>query len=56
MQCWKKLKSEKLQTLTKYLMKYGRQENLMTYFSDMQNREWTKDCIFPFLKKGDLHT
>ena len=30
----KKLKSEKFLTSTKYLLKYGRQENLMTYFFD----------------------
>ena len=28
----KKLKAEKLQALTKYVLKYGRQGNLMTYF------------------------
>ena len=33
MQIWKKkLKAEKLQDLTKYPLKIGRQENLVTYF------------------------
>ena len=33
-QYWKKLKVEKLQALTKYLLKYGWEENLTTYFFD----------------------
>ena len=30
----KKLKTEKLQATTKYVLKYGRRENLSTYFFD----------------------
>ena len=42
----------------KYSQKFGRQEDLMTYFSDNatqsinKTKKWMKDCIFPFHKKG----
>ena len=54
----KKLKN--LQASTKYMLKYGRQENLMTYFFGLSNpvrkqnseEKSTKDCTLP--QKGNL--
>ena len=49
-----------LLVLRKYLQKYGRQENLMTYcpntaiYNQKTIERWTKGSIFPFPKKGDL--
>ena len=62
MQYWKKLKTEKLPTLTKYLMKFGRQDNLTTYFSNnttqsinkAQQRNGQKAVSSPSLKKATL--
>ena len=57
----KYLKAEKLQVSTKYLLKYGSQENFMTYLFDYATlyikntlEKWMKHCIHPFSKKGNL--
>ena len=42
--------------LKKYPLKFGKQQNLITYFSDYEQNtqeKWTKGCIFPFPKKGN---
>ena len=50
----RKLKIGKLQVF----LKYGKRGNLMTYCNAEHNQNiidrWTKDCILPFPKKGDL--
>ena len=42
----------------KYHQKYGKQGNLTTYCNAVYNQNiidrWTKGCILPFPKKGDL--
>ena len=46
----------------KYLLKYGRQRNLIAYFFDYatlfktkrQQRKRRNGCIFPFTRKGDF--
>ena len=62
MQYRKKLKAEKLQALMKYCLKFVRQENLMTYFSDdaiqsINKKNWEMDegCILLFPKKGTIY-
>ena len=52
----KKIKTEKLLASTKYLLIYGRQENLTTYFSDYTKEKTIEKCqegcIISFPKKG----
>ena len=53
---WKKSKMEKLQASMKYPLKFGRQENLMTFFLVYKHNsidKWKKGCILPFPKKSD---
>ena len=55
-----KSKTEKFQAWTKYILKYGRQRTLMTYFFNFTTlyikriQLRTKGCILPFPQKGDL--
>ena len=53
-----KLKIGKLQDWTKFPRKYGRPDNSTTYCNAVYNQNpidrWTKGCILPFPKKGDL--
>ena len=57
-----KFKAKKLLSLMKYLQKYRRQVNLLTFqlcYTDYKQNtieKWTKGCILSFPKKGDLRT